>query len=210
MISLETTTGAVKDGMLRSAPAQHLRRGSAAMPQEVRSAIKLGCVAMILMTLVAVIVGLGMAAAVRHELSYPFPHGTLGWAGVKTILLDNLRLALAPVGASLLLSSTRPDEGAAWSRFSRAMRAVCDLVIGGAAIVNLLLVGASYGAYGMKMARYTLPYAPVELAGFACALTMYLSTRRRALRLRNASWLIAATVVLLSIAALLEGLLPAL
>ncbi len=210
MIAVEALARSAKGRDRRNAWVEQARRRKDAIPAEVRSVIGVGCVAMIGVVLVTVVVGLGMAAAARHELAYPFPRGTLGWSGVGTILLDNLRLALAPVGASLLLGSFHSSGPGGWSRYGRVGRTICDLVIGGVCVVNLLLVGASYGAYGMKMARYTLFYAPVELAGFACAVTLYLTARRQALQLRNGSWLIAATVVLLSISALLEGLLPAL
>ena len=54
-----------------------------------------------------------------------------------------------------------------------------------AVLTNVVIAGASYGAYGLKMARYTLPYAPFELLAFACPLAMYLAARRACRRGRT-------------------------
>lgn len=182
----------------------------AAIRRELRAIALVICAAAAGVAVVALLVELTAAGAARHVLAYPFPHGTLGWAGVISILVSNARLALAPLAASLLLGSVRPGEGCDWSRGARLVRWGCDAVLSGAVFVNLFVAGASYGAYGMRMVRYTLPYAPFELAGFACTLTVYLAARRRAPGTRKTAWLTGAAVLLLSAGAMLEGLLPAL
>ena len=68
----------------------------------------------------------------------------------------------------------------------------------------MLVVGAALGAYGTRMARAMLPHGPVELAAFALALGLHLHGRRRALPAGRIAAAIAASVVLLAIAAVLE------
>ena len=75
-------------------------------------------------------------------------------------------------------------------------------------LTNVVIAGASYGAYGLRMARYTLPYAPFELLAFACPLALYLDARRASPPRRNVLVLCGAAAVLLTGSALMESLLP--
>ncbi len=157
---------------------------------------------------VAVAVRLLAAARTRHVIAYPFPPGVLGWRGVGEILASNARLALAPVAGAYLIDTIRPAPERAWSGWRRLVRSGCDVALAGAALTNVFVAGASYGAYGMKMMRYTLPYAPLELLAFACPLALYLETRHRTPTRARALALCGAAAILLAAAALMESLLP--
>ena len=156
----------------------------------------------------AVTVRLLAAAKTRQVIAYPFPPGVLGWRGVGDILASNGRLALAPVAGAYLLDTIRPAPDRAWSGWRRVVRSGCDVALAGAVVTNVFVAGASYGAYGLKMMRYTLPYAPFELLGFACPLALYLEARRRTPTRARAIALCGAAAILLVAAALMESLLP--
>ena len=158
--------------------------------------------------IVAVAVRLLAAAKTRQVIAYPFPPGALGWRGVGEILASNARLALAPIAGAYLIDTIRPAPGRAWSGWRRPVRSGCDVALAGATLTNVFVAGASYGAYGLKMVRYTLPYAPLELVGFACPLALYLEARRRTPTRARAIGLCGAAAVLLTAAALMESLLP--
>ena len=81
-------------------------------------------------------------------------------------------------------------------------------MLGGAVFTNVVIVGASYGAYGVKMARYTLPYAPFELLAFACPLALYLEARRASPPRAHAAAMCCTAALLLAASALMESLLP--
>ena len=83
-----------------------------------------------------------------------------------------------------------------------------NAALGGAVMTNVVIAGASYGAYGVKMARYTLPHAPFELLAFACPLALYLEARRASPPSAHAVTICGSAVLLLVAAALMESLLP--
>jgi len=176
--------------------------GGLVRPVACVAAVVLGAVG-----LVAVLVGAVASARARQVIAYQFPAGILGWRGVATIMLDNARLALAPIAAAYLVELIRPEMGERWTGWRRALRSGCDATLGAAVLTNVVIAGASYGAYGLKMARYTLPYAPVELMAFACPLALYLETRRASPRKAHALGLCGMTAALLAASALMEGLL---
>jgi hypothetical protein len=155
----------------------------------------------------AVTVRLLAAAQARHVIAYRFPTGTLGWPGVGQIFASNARLALAPLAAAYLVDVVRPPDGM-WVGWRRLARWGCDGVLAAAALTNVFIAGASYGAYGLEMVRYTMPHAPLELAAFACPLALYLEARRATPSRRRVLSLCCASGLLLGVAALTEGLLP--
>lgn len=58
------------------------------------------------------------------------------------------------------------------------------------------------------MARYTLPYAPLELLAFACPLALYLAARRASPPMAHVFALCGTAALLLVASALMESLLP--
>ena len=169
------------------------------------------CVAVVVLVAVMLVAGLVAAVAsggARQVIVYRFPAGTLGWRGAAAIMLDNARLALAPIAAAYLVEVIRPEAAGRWSGWRRAVRSGCDATLGAAVLTNVVIAGASYGAYGLRMARYTLPYAPVELLAFACPLALYLEARRSSPARPRALALCGSAAVLLCASALMESLLP--
>jgi hypothetical protein len=163
--------------------------------------------------LVGVLLVAGLVAAlasdqVRHVIAYRFPGGTLGWRGVAVVMADNARIALAPIAAAYLVELIRPEIGKGWSGWRRALRCACDATLSTAVLSNVVIVGASYGAYGLRMARYTLPYGPFELLAFVCPLTLYLDARRASPPRARALALCGMAAVVLTASALMESLLP--
>jgi hypothetical protein len=169
------------------------------------------CVAAVLLAavmLVACLVAVVASGGVRQVIAYQFPAGTLGWHGAAVIMLDNARLALAPIAAAYLVEVIRPDAAGRWSGWRRAVRSGCDATLGAAVLTNVVIAGASYGAYGLKMARYTLPYGPFELLAFACPLVLYRAARAASPPRARVLALCSTALVLLIASALMESLLP--
>jgi len=174
---------------------------------------RVACVAAVVLgavMLVAALVAAVASAQARQVIAYQFPAGILGWRGVAVVLLDNARLAVAPIAGAYLIELVRPLVGKRWSGWPRAVRSGCDAALGGAVLTNVVIAGASYGAYGVKMARYTLPYAPLELLAFACPLALYLAARRASPPRAHVFALCGTAGLLLVASALMESLLPAL
>jgi hypothetical protein len=93
-------------------------------------------------------------------------------------------------------------------RDSRAFKPECallDAIIATILTLNVVIVGAGFGAYGARMIRYALPHGPVELTGYCCALTVYANARAARLQARQAGLLASASVALLAVAAVLEA-----
>ena len=172
---------------------------------------RVACIAGVVLgavTLVAALVAAVASAQARQVIAYQFPAGVLGWRGVAVVLLDNFRLAAAPVAATYLVGLIRPLVGNQWSGWRRAVRSGCDAALGTAVLTNVVIAGASYGAYGVKMARYTLPYAPFELLAFACPLALYLEARRASPPRAQAVAMCGTAALLLVASSLMESLLP--
>ena len=172
---------------------------------------QVACVAAVVLgavMLVGALVAAVASAQARQVIAYQFPAGILGWRGVGVVLLDNVRLAVAPIAGAYLIELVRPLVGKGWSGWRRAVRSGCDAALGGAVLTNVVIAGASYGAYGGKMARYTLPYAPLELLAFACPLALYLAASRASPPMAHVFALCGTAALLLVASALMESLLP--
>ena len=69
---------------------------------------------------------------------------------------------------------------------------------------NVIVVGASLGAYGTRMVLAALPHGPVELGAYALALSLYVQGRDRPLPGRLIVAVAALSVAALALAAILE------
>ena len=69
---------------------------------------------------------------------------------------------------------------------------------------NVVVVGASLGAYGLRMIRAALPHGPLELTAYSLALAVYLQGRDRPLTLRHVILILTLSTLLLGLAAALE------
>jgi uncharacterized membrane protein SpoIIM required for sporulation len=155
--------------------------------------------------LVAVVVDAGFAAQARPWLAFPFT-GIPARPGIAAgIFLHNLR-ALAAVGGLLLIAQSAQWTASADepTRVSASARRVGEVLLGGAIAANLIIVGASFGAYGTRMLRAALPHGPLELAAYSLTLALYRQGRTRALPARHMLAVVTLSVVTLALAAVLE------
>ena len=90
------------------------------------------------------------------------------------------------------------------TRASATVRLLGEVLLGAAVAANLIVVGASFGAYGTRMLRAALPHGPLELAAYSLALALYLQGRTRALPARHMLAVVALSVAMLALAAVLE------
>lgn len=154
---------------------------------------------------VALAVHVWFAGVARRWLAFPFTGLPARPAIAASILLHNLR-ALAAIGGLLLIAQsgrwTRMGEQP--SRKQHAIRRTGEVLLGGAVLANVIVVGASLGAYGARMLRAALPHGPAELAAYSLALALYAQGRNRRLPARHVLVVIAISVALLALAAVLE------
>ena len=122
-----------------------------------------------------------------------------------SIFLHNLR-ALAAVGGLLLIAQSAQWTARPTSPHGRSatVRRLGEVLLGAAVAANLIVVGASFGAYGTRMLRAALPHGPVELAAYSLALALYRQGRTRALPARHVLAVVALSVAMLALAAVLE------
>jgi hypothetical protein len=177
----------------------------ACMPHTAALAIGVAGILLAAIAVVAVLVRVTGGAAVREWLAYPFTGvpATTGEAGV--IFAHNTRALLGVLGLLLIaqVAAHQPDGP---GRAQKAVRIAGETVLAGIVAANVFVVGAALGAYGPRMVRAVLPHGPVELAGFATAIALYLQGRHRALPTRQLLLTSAVSVLLLAMAALLEAL----
>jgi hypothetical protein len=185
-----------------------LRRGEtqAASPGvTVKLASEIAVVTALACALVALPVHVWFAIAARRWLAFPFGGLPQRPAIAASVLAHNLR-ALAAVGGLLLIAQsgcwTRAGEEPGWAH--GAIRRAGEVLLGAAVLANVIVVGASFGAYGVRMLRAVLPHGPVELAAYSLALSLYAQGRNRRLGARQALVVIALSVALLALAAVLE------
>jgi hypothetical protein len=104
----------------------------------------------------------------------------------------------------LLVAQSALWQAGVPGRVSRNLRLSGEILLGAAVVANLIVVGASLGAYGTRMLRATLPHGPFELAAYSLALALYLQGRRRSLSLRLVLPVTALSITALALAAVLE------
>lgn len=152
---------------------------------------------------VAAIVDLAFAGRARAWLGYRFPGLPARPNVAVVIFLHNARAILGLYGLLLVaqLAARRPDGR---GRAQHLILAGGELILAGEIAANLLVVGAGLGAYGQRMARAELPHGPVELTAYALALALYVQGRRRALPAGHLAKVVAASIALLALAAVLE------
>jgi hypothetical protein len=154
---------------------------------------------------VGLAVHLASAGWARRLLAFHFPGVAAQPAIAATIFVHNLRALLAVGGALLVAQSPYLAARAARpARIPRALQGACEAVLAGGVAANAVVIGASFGAYGMRMVRAALPHAPVELATYALALALYIEGRRRPLPVRHVLAVAALSTSALAAAALLE------
>jgi hypothetical protein len=132
----------------------------------------------------AVAISLTAAHSVQRLLGFTFAGVKPSLGAAASIFLNNARLASVPLGFALILSLTRGSQGARGEWTLRAWRAAMDAIVAIGVLVNVVLVGASVGAYGGRMVRALLPHGPLEVLAFAAVLAAYTTARRE----RHCDW----------------------
>src|SRR5947209_7232998 len=126
---------------------------------------------------IAAVTHLTVASAARRWLAYPFTGIPARPGEAVAIFLHNVR-ALAAVGGLLLIAqSPHWAENADAGPLHRATRRGGEALLAAGVSANILVVGASLGAYGSRMIRAVLPHGPVELGAYALALALYIQGR---------------------------------
>jgi hypothetical protein len=153
----------------------------------------------------AIAVHLASAGWARRVLAFHFPGVPAQPAAAGTVFLHNLHASLAIGGALLVAQSPHLVTRAARpGRIHRTLQRTCEALLVGGVAANVIVIGASFGAYGMKMVRAALPHGPFELAAYSLALALYLEGRRRPLSGRYTLAVVAVSTFALAVGALLE------
>ena len=168
-------------------------------------AARIAGVITIAVVLIALVVRAGFAAGARRWLAFPFTGIPAKPGEAASIFIHNLR-ALAAIFGLLLIA-----QSGCWAArdgqsgvVHQTLRRLGEALLGAAIAVNVIVIGASLGAYGTRMVRAALPHGPVELAAYALALALYLQGRNRRLPTRHVLAVAALSVSALALAALLE------
>jgi hypothetical protein len=161
------------------------------------TALTLGC------GLIAVVVHAGFAAQARRWLAFPFTGIPARPDIAARIFLHNVR-ALAAVGGMILIAQSGQWRAHEPTRAATTARRLGEVLLGAAIVANLIVVGASFGAYGTRMLRAALPNGPLELAAYSLALALYRQGRTRALPARHLLTIVTLSVATLALSAVLE------
>jgi hypothetical protein len=160
---------------------------------------------MIAVFLVGLVVRLGFAARARHWLAFPFAGVPSRPAEAASIFLHNLR-ALSAIGGLLLVAQSphwNPRDRHP-GPIHRMLQRVGEALLAAAVASNVIVIGASLGAYGLRMVRAALPHGPVELTAYALALALYVQGRHRRLPMGHIVAVGSLSVATLAFASLLE------
>jgi Stage II sporulation protein M len=154
---------------------------------------------------VAVAVRIGCAADARARLAFPFGGVPARAATAVSIFVNNAIVLGAIFAAAAIVQSpwiVRADPVRA--RVAVVVLVAVDTVLALEVTLNVVLVGAAFGAYGTRMAVAVLPHGPLELAAFARGLALYVNARRAPLATRHAVGVAAGCLAALALAAMLE------
>ena len=154
---------------------------------------------------IAIAVHLALAADARTWLRFPFTGLPARPTVAAQIFFHNLRALLAVAGLLLVAQSpfwsARTAEPGA---VHRIVRGSGEVLLAAGIAANVIVVGASLGAYGTRMVLAALPHGPVELGAYALALSLYVQGRDRPLPGRLIVAVAALSVAALALAAILE------
>jgi hypothetical protein len=140
------------------------------------------------------------AAPVRAWLDFPFGGIPPELSEVAAVLANNVRLLgalLAAAGVAQLALRTRAQG-------MGILVGMCDLIVVLASANHVFLVGATVGGYGSRGVGALLPHGPIELAAYSLGLSLYVASRRERLSPSRAFTVAGLSVLVLSIAAVVE------
>jgi hypothetical protein len=160
----------------------------------------------IAVVLIALVVRAGFVASARRWLAFPFTGIPASPDEAARIFIHNLRALAAVWGMLLIVQSGYPAaRNGQPGVVHRTLRRLGEALLGAAVAANVIIVGASFGAYGTRMVRAALPHGPVELAAYSLALALCLQGRNRPLPIRHELAVAALSVSALALAAVLEA-----
>lgn len=162
-------------------------------------ALAIGAGVVVAIACVALVVRLAFADAARDALGLTFPGLPRTLGSFVEVFSANVRLLGVTVIAAAVAATLR---GQGWA--GRVPVVVCDLALALGCALHAVLVGAALGGYGSHALAYILPHGPVELAGFAVGLAVYVEARRGTLAPRAAARPLVMAIALLAVAAGLE------
>jgi hypothetical protein len=201
------THGTATSAPPRRASAPRRIAGESARTEPLTGTVRLAATVAILtlagVLIVAALVDVALAGQARVWLGYRFRGLPARPNVAAAILVHNLRAILGVFGL-LLIAQVAARRPGGPGRAQRLVLAGGELILAALIAANVLVVGAGLGGYGWRMARAELPHGPVELAAYALALALYLQGRRRALPPSHLAKVVAVSVALLALAAVLE------
>jgi len=153
---------------------------------------------------IAAVTSVTVASGARRWLAYPFAGIPARPGEAAAIFLHNLRALSALVGLLLVAQSPYWAGKADGGPLHRTIRGAGEVLLTAGGSANVIVVGASLGAYGPRMVRAVLPHGPVELGAYALALALYSQGRNQPLPRQHALTVIASSISLLALAAVLE------
>ncbi len=197
----------VRPGLARRAYGRSLLV-SPSMAETARLASCVAATLTIACGVIVLIVHLWFAGAARRWLAFPFA-GIPARPGTAAIIFSHNLRALAAVCGLLLIAQSAywSAAGAQPGHAHRMLRGLGEALLAAAVAANLVVIGASFGAYGTRMVRAALPHGPVELAAYSLALALYVQGRNRPLPIRHVLAVAALSISVLALAALLETFL---
>lgn len=178
-------------------------RSSAALTNTTTLAALIAAALTIAVMLIALATRAALAAQARSWLHYTFVGVPARPQTAVGIFANNTRELMAVFGLLLIAQLAVRRDGRP-TRAQLLLRTGGELILSGAIVANMLVVGAAIGGYGTRMVRAMLPHGPVEMAAYALALALYVQGRSRPLPSTRLAGTIAGSIALLAVAALLE------
>jgi hypothetical protein len=176
------------------------------MRPDLRLATKLAADLLALTAAIAATVHLLAAERAREWLDFGFagvPH-TVGTAA--SIFGNNARILAGILAASVAVQVGRAAAGTRATRiFAALIASICDGGLIVACSLQVIVIGAAYGAYGFRTVEATAAHGPFELAAYSVALALYLSARCEPLGWPRFARISVAASALLVVGALLEA-----
>jgi hypothetical protein len=189
---------------VRSSPPLAIATAATTAVGTVKLAARVACALAVAVGAIALIIAAIDAGAVRHWLAYPFNGIPARPPEAIAIFLHNAR-AMAAIGGLLLVAqSPYWARNAAGGPVHGAIQRAGEALLAAGVAANAVVVGASLGAYRMRMVAAVLPHGPAELAAYALALALYLQGRDQPLPWHHVLAIGALSVSILALAAVLE------
>jgi hypothetical protein len=149
-------------------------------------------------------VDVGFAAGARRWLAFGFAGLPARPAEAVDVFRHNLAALLAVAGLLVIAQTPYWTGETQPGRRHRLVRGAGEALLGAAVVANVAVVGASFGAYGVRMIRAALPHGPLELGTFSLALGLYMKGRDRPIPVGLMVAVGVLSVAGLALAALLE------